>query len=43
MERSKELGTPYKDMPSAQKVKWILKVIVCVCTLGMVFPNVMGE
>jgi hypothetical protein len=43
MERSKALGTPYKDMPSAQKVKWVLKLIACICTFGMAFPNVMGE
>lgn len=43
MERPKALGTPYKDMPSEQKMKWIFKLIVCICTFGMVFPNVMGE
>jgi hypothetical protein len=43
MEKSKAVGTAYSDMTGPQKVKWILKVVVCVCTLGMVFPNVMAE
>lgn len=36
-------GTPYKDMTGTQKVKFILKLVVCIFTFGMVFPNVMGE
>jgi hypothetical protein len=43
MEKSKAVGTPYSDMSGSQKVKWILKLIVCICTFGMAFPNVMGE
>jgi hypothetical protein len=43
MEKSKAVGTAYSDMSGAQKVKWILKVVICVCTFGMAFPNVMGE
>jgi hypothetical protein len=43
MEQQKPKGTPYAEMTGEQKVKFILKVIVCVLTFGMVFPNVMGD
>ena len=39
----KQQGTAYKDMTADQKVKFILKVIACVLTFGMAFPNVMGD
>jgi|1185.fasta_scaffold1030959_2 hypothetical protein len=43
MEQPKAQGTPYKDMSSHQKVMFVLKLVVCICTFGMVFPNIMGE
>ena len=43
MEQPKAQGTPYKDMPSQQKVLWIIKLVICICTFGMAFPNVMAE
>lgn len=43
MQTQKPQGTPYKEMNQTQKVKFILKVIVCVLTFGMAFPNVMGD
>ena len=43
MEQQKPRGTPYKDMPTKQKVKFILKLVVCIFTFGMAFPNVMSE
>ena len=43
MEAQKVQGTPYKEMRTEQKVKFILKLIVCICTFGMAFPNVMEE
>ena len=43
MENRKPEGTPYKEMSRTQKVKFVLKVIVCVLTFGMAFPNVMGD
>ena len=43
METQKPRGTPYKEMNQSQKIKFILKVIVCVLTFGMAFPNVMGD
>ena len=43
MEPQKREGTAYKDMTGKQKVKFILKLVVCIFTFGMVFPNIMGE
>ena len=47
MERPKQLqtpqGTPYKNMTAPQKLRFILRLIVCIFTFGMVFPNVMSE
>ena len=43
MEPQKHKGTAYKNMTGSQKVKFIMKLVVCVFTFGMVFPNVMGE
>jgi len=43
VEPQKPQGTPYTEMSRSQKVKFILKVIVCVLTFGMAFPNVMGD
>ena len=43
MEPQKPRGTPYNEMKPAQKDKFILKVIVCVLTFGLAFPNVMGD
>ena len=43
MESRKPQGTPYKAMTRSQRVKFVLKVIVCVLTFGMAFPNVMGD
>jgi hypothetical protein len=35
--------TAYKDMKPEQKVKFILKVAVCIISFGMIFPNVMSD
>ena len=43
MEQQKPKGKPYAEMTANEKTKFILKVIVCVLTFGMVFPNVMGD
>ena len=43
MESRKPEGTPYREMNRSQKVKFVLKVIVCVLTFGMAFPNVMSD
>ncbi|HUQ75829.1 MAG TPA: hypothetical protein VM183_13975 [Burkholderiales bacterium] len=36
-------GTAYKDMSPGQKVKFILKLVVCIMTFGMAFPNIMSD
>jgi hypothetical protein len=36
-------GTPYAQMSAAQKVRFVLKLTVCILTFGFIFPNVMGE
>ena len=43
MAQAKFQGTAYKDMSANQKVKFVLKLIVCIVTFGMVFPNIMGS
>ena len=42
VERKPE-GTPYNQMNKPQKVRFVLKVILCVLTFGLAFPNVMGD
>jgi hypothetical protein len=36
-------ATPYAQMSSKQKVRFILKLAVCILTFGFVFPNIMGD
>jgi len=33
---------PFKEMTAGQKMVYILQVVVCLCTFGFVFPNVIG-
>ena len=42
-ERPEALGTPYKDMPKEQKIRFVCKLVLCILTFGFAFPNVMGE
>jgi hypothetical protein len=37
------MATPYAQMKPKQKVRFILKLVVCILTFGFVFPNVMGD
>jgi hypothetical protein len=41
--RPKTLGTPFSDMQPATKVRWVLKLAVCVISFGFIFPNVMSD
>jgi hypothetical protein len=43
METRKPQGTPYNQMQPKQKVFFIFKVVICVLTFGLAFPNVMGD
>lgn len=36
-------STPYSQMTGEQKVRFVLKLVVCILTFGFVFPNVMGD
>jgi len=36
-------GTAFADMKQGQKIVWISKVVVCVCTFGFAFPTVMED
>ncbi len=43
MANKTEQNLPFKEMTPHQKVVFILKVIVCAVSFGMIFPNVMGD
>ena len=36
-------GTKFADMPAKQKVTWVLRFLVAVCTFGFVYPNIMHD
>ena len=36
-------GMKYADMTRMQKVIFVSKVVVCVCTFGFAFPNVQND
>jgi hypothetical protein len=36
-------GTPFDRMTREQKIRFILKLAVCIFTFGFVFPNIMGD
>jgi len=38
-----DTGTPFDQMTSRQKTRFVLKVIACVITFGFAFPNVMSD
>jgi hypothetical protein len=39
----KKRGTPYNKMSGRQKTLFVCKLVVCILTFGMAFPNVMAE
>lgn len=39
----KERGTPFNKMGSGRKTLFICKLIVCILTFGLAFPNVMAD
>jgi hypothetical protein len=41
--RDPKLGTPFAAMSTSRKVMFVAKLCVCILTLGMAFPNVMGD
>jgi hypothetical protein len=38
-----DLGKPFAQMTPGEKTRFILKLVVCILTFGMAFPNVMSE
>lgn len=36
-------ATPYAQMSTKQKIRFVLKLAICILTFGFVFPNVMGD
>ena len=36
-------GMKYADMTRTQKVIFVTKVVICVCTFGFAFPNVQND
>ncbi len=36
-------GTPFAQMTTAHKVRFICKLTISILTFGFVFPNVMGD
>ncbi|HYL89304.1 MAG TPA: hypothetical protein VEU32_11155 [Burkholderiales bacterium] len=43
MEDPRKFGTPYKEMQPRQKFFFICKLVICILTFGLAFPNVMGD
>jgi len=39
----KERGTPFNKMSGGRKALFVCKLIVCILTFGMAFPNVMAD
>ena len=36
-------GTPYAEMNTARKIRFIGKLALCILTFGFAFPNVMSD
>jgi hypothetical protein len=36
-------GMKYEDMARTQKIIFITKVVICVCTFGFAFPTVQSD
>ena len=37
---AKAADLPYKEMKSGQKAVFIFKIVVCILSFGMLFPNI---
>jgi len=37
-----EPGKPFRDMTLKEKVVYLLQVVICILTFGLVFPNAFG-
>jgi hypothetical protein len=36
-------GIAFKNMTQAHKIRWSLKLVLCVLSFGFIFPNVMSD
>ena len=36
-------GMAFKEMEPRRKLVWVLKLMVCIVTFGMAFPNIMSD
>ena len=39
--KNESAGKPFKQLTRKQKFVFVSKVVVCICTFGFVFPNLM--
>jgi hypothetical protein len=37
-----DVRKPFEKMTRNEKTVFVLQLVVCICTFGFVFPNVMG-
>jgi hypothetical protein len=40
---TREHGTPFKEMTSNQKTRFVIKVVICAASFGFIFSNVMYD
>ena len=38
-----DFGKPFAQMTPAEKTRFIFKLVICILTFGMAFPNVMSD
>ncbi len=36
-------GIAFKNMTQAHKIRWSMKLVVCIMSFGFIFPNVMSD
>ncbi len=41
--RASSMGTAFGDMTQQRKIRWVMKLVVCVFSFGFIFPNVMSD
>lgn len=42
-QETKPEGTPFDQMTRKRKVIFVIKLVVCIMTFGMAFPNIMSD
>ena len=41
--RDPALGKPYAEMTGNQKMRFVVRLLLCIATFGFAFPNVMSD